>query len=46
MRYVKVLLLVVLFFLVMMFFVQNQDVFSQAMGLKLDLLFLPPSDLS
>ena len=44
MRYVKVLLLVVLFFLVMMFFVQNQDVFSQAMGLKLDLLFLPPME--
>lgn len=42
MRYVKVLLLVVLFFLVMMFFVQNQGVFSQAMGLKLDLLFIPP----
>ena len=33
MRYIKVLLLVILFFLVMMFFVQNQ---------KLDLLFLPP----
>lgn len=42
MRYVKVLLLVVLFFLVMMFFVQNQGVFSQEMGLKLDLLFIPP----
>lgn len=44
MRYVKVLLLVVLFFLVMMFFVQNQGVFSQAMGLKLDLLFIPPME--
>lgn len=44
MRYVKVLLLVVLFFLVMMFFVQNQSVFSQSMGLKLDLLFIPPME--
>ena len=42
MRYIKVLLLVSLFFLVMMFFVQNQGAFSQAVPLKLDLLFLPP----
>ena len=42
MRYIKVLLLVILFFLVMMFFVQNQSAFSQAVALKLDLLFLPP----
>lgn len=42
MRYIKVLLLVILFFLVMMFFVQNQGAFSQAVPLKLDLLFLPP----
>lgn len=41
MRYIKVLLLVILFFLVMMFFVQNQGAFSQAVPLKLDLLFLP-----
>ena len=40
MRYIKVLLLVILFFLVMMFFVQNQSAFSQAVALKLDLLFL------
>lgn len=44
MRYVKVLLLVILFFLVMMFFVQNQAVFSQVMSLKLDLLFIPPME--
>ena len=42
MRYIKVLLLVILFFLVMMIFVQNQGAFSQAVPLKLDLLFLPP----
>ena len=42
MRYIKVLLLVILFFLVMMFFVQNQCALSQAVALKLDLLFLPP----
>lgn len=42
MRYIKVLLLVILFFLVMMFFVQNQGAFSQSLPLKLDLLFLPP----
>ena len=33
MRYIKVLLLVILFFLVMMFFVQNQSAFSQAVAL-------------
>ncbi len=42
MRYIKVLLLVILFFLVMMFFVQNQGAFSQSVPLKLDLLFLAP----
>lgn len=42
MRYIKVLLLVLLFFFVMLFFVQNQAAFSQAMPLKLDLLFVPP----
>lgn len=41
MRYIKVLLLVILFFLVMMFFVQNQTAFSQAVPLRLDLLFIP-----
>ena len=41
MRYIKVLLLVILFFLVMMFFVQNQSAFSQAVALKL-IRFLPP----
>ena len=41
MRYIKVLLLVILFFLVMMFFVQTQAAFSQAVPLKLDLLFMP-----
>ena len=45
MRYIKVLLLVILFFLVMMFFVQNQSAFSQAVALKLDLLFLPSNPL-
>ncbi len=42
MRYIIGLLLVILFFLVMMFFVQIQGAFSQAVPLKLDLLFLPP----
>ena len=42
MRYIKVLLLVILFFLVMMFFVQNQGAFPQALPLRLDLLFIPP----
>ena len=42
MRYLKVLLLVLLFFFVMLFFVQNQGAFSQAMPLKLDLMFTAP----
>ncbi len=42
MRYIKVLLLVLLFFFVMLFFVQNQATFSQALPLKLDLLFIAP----
>ncbi len=46
MRYVKVLVLVLLFFFVMMFFVQNQTSFSQEVPLKLDLLILPPLESS
>lgn len=42
MRYIKVLILVCLIFLVMLFFVQNQEVFSQSMALKMDLMFIPP----
>lgn len=46
MRYVKVLVLVLLFFFVMLFFVQNQAVFSQAVPLKLNMLILPPMESS
>ncbi len=41
MRYLKVLLLVILFFLVMLFFVQNQSSFADPVVLKLDLMFMP-----
>ena len=41
MRYVKVLLLILLFFLVMLFFVDNQAAFSYKLPLKLDLRILP-----
>lgn len=39
MRFVKVLILVLVFFISMMFFVQNNAVLSQAVTLKLDLFF-------
>lgn len=39
MRFVKVLVLVLVFFISMMFFVQNNAVLSQAVTLKLDLFF-------
>lgn len=42
MRYLKVLVLVLVFFIVMMFFVQNQQSFADTVVLKLDLLLLPP----
>jgi|GEM_PF-3352963 len=42
MRYIKVLLLVLLFFLVMLFFVDNQEAFTVKYPLKLDLRFIPP----
>lgn len=41
MRYLKVLILVVIFFLVMLFFVQNQASFADPVVLKLDLMFTP-----
>ncbi len=44
MRYLKVLLLVLVFFLVMMFFVQNQASFSDPVTLRLDVLFLAPME--
>ena len=40
MRYLKVILLVVLFFISMVFFFQNQTVLSTEMTLKLDLFFV------
>lgn len=39
MRFVKVLVLVLVFFISMMFFVQNNAVLSQTVALKLDLFF-------
>lgn len=39
MRFVKVLVLVLVFFISMMFFVQNNAVLSQTVTLKLDLFF-------
>ena len=44
MRYIKVLLLVLLFFVSMLFFFQNQEALGKEMALKLDLFlpFLPP----
>ena len=42
MRYVKVLLLVLIFFLTMVFFFQNQEALSKDMVLKLHLFFIPP----
>lgn len=42
MRYVKVLLLVLVFFLTMVFFFQNQEALSKDMVLKLNLFFTPP----
>ncbi|MDR2696331.1 MAG: lipopolysaccharide assembly protein LapA domain-containing protein [Deltaproteobacteria bacterium] len=42
MRYIKVLLLVLLFFVSMLFLFQNQDTLGKDMTLKLNLVFLPP----
>ena len=42
MRYIKVLLLVLLFFVSMLFFFQNQETLGRDMTLKLNLFFLPP----
>lgn len=42
MRYLKVLLLAVLFFLAMIFFFQNQEPLSQQTVLGLNLFFIPP----
>jgi ATP adenylyltransferase len=42
MRYIKVLLLVLLFFVSMLFFFQNQETLGRDMALKLHLFFLPP----
>ena len=42
MRYVKVLLLVLVFFLTMVFFFQNQEPLSKEMVLKMHLFFTPP----
>ena len=41
MRYIKVLLLAVVFFLALVFFLQNQDALSQSMVLTLNLFFVP-----
>ncbi len=42
MRYVKVLLIILVFFLSMVFFFQNQSVLSTEMVLHLNLFFFPP----
>lgn len=42
MRYIKVLLLVLVFFLSMVFFFQNQEALSKEMVLKLNLFFIDP----
>jgi hypothetical protein len=42
MRYIKVLLLVLIFFVSMLFLFQNQETLARDMALKLNLFFLPP----
>ncbi len=42
MRYIKVLLLVLIFFLSMIFLFQNQETLAKDMVLKLNLFFFPP----
>ena len=42
MRYIKVLLLILLFFVSMLFLFQNQEALVRDMTLKLNLFFLPP----
>ncbi|MCL1986155.1 MAG: lipopolysaccharide assembly protein LapA domain-containing protein [Betaproteobacteria bacterium] len=42
MRYIKVLLLVLVFFVSMLFLFQNQEVLGRDMVLQLNLFFLPP----
>ena len=43
MRYIKVLLLVLIFFISMLFLFQNQETLGRDMALKLNLFFLPPT---
>jgi len=42
MRFIKVLLLVLIFFITMLFLFQNQETLARDMALKLNLFFLPP----
>lgn len=42
MRYVKALLIAILFFLALVFFFQNQSALSQQLELTLNLFFIPP----
>jgi ATP adenylyltransferase len=42
MRYIKVLLLVLIFFISMLFLFQNQETLGKDMALQLNLFFLPP----
>jgi len=42
MRYIKVLLLVLIFFISMLFLFQNQETLGRDMVLKLNFFFLPP----
>jgi hypothetical protein len=46
MRYIKVLLLVLIFFVSMLFLFQNQEVLAKNMALKLNLFFVPPFEAS
>ena len=43
MRYIKVLLLVLIFFVSMLFLFQNQETLSRNMALSLNLFFIPPT---
>jgi len=42
MRYIKVLLLILIFFVSMLFLFQNQEILAKDMTLTLNLFFLPP----
>ena len=46
MRYIKVLLLVLVFFVSMLFLFQNQEILGKEMVLQLNLFFLPPMQLN